>query len=564
MSLRINSNFNLETNNKIFWEDYYMRSKIRSLNTNSMRKLDMSLYVKNLFVVFWLVFFLFGFSFTAAAADSSQVLNEVKNDIKNHYVDNIPDGVLNASSIDEALKKLNDPYTEYFSKEEETNFLNSINNKIYGIGIYMSQVPSGIKIDSVVANSPAENVGLKEGDIIISANSHSLANITFDQASSYIKGDENTNVNLVIQRQDKVLSFSVKRGEVSIPIVDGKMLDSGTAYIHIASFGEDTSQKFNEKLKELQVNKPARYIIDLRDNGGGYMDSALNVAGNFIGQNLALIVEDKNDKKTGYLAGEEQDIIDKPTIFLVDKYTASASEILSAAVKDYKKAFFIGNTTYGKGVAQQMFDLSDGGALKLTVEKFYSPAGNTIQKVGIKPDFDTGNENSLAAAQLLSGQCKNGTDKRGFLKATINNEKFYIDLSIAKNEGYWSAFKYIVSNIDRSQIWIGTKDGWAKVPEEYFSNIYKFFYPEDKVLDTMQQVSQNKAFTVIFNKKIGSDIKDKVNMEIINGTTGKRVAFKIGSVEDNKVVIVPQEKLEKGKTYYIKVKDTIKPVTVKN
>lgn len=534
------------------------------MKSNSVRKLDRILYVKNLFVVFWLIFFLFGFSFEAAAADSSQVLNEVKNDIKSYYVDNIPDGVLTASSIDEVLKKLNDPYTEYFSKEEETNFLNSINNKIVGIGIYMVQVPSGIKIDSVIANSPAERVGLKEGDVIISANSHSLANLTLDQASSYIKGDENTTVNLVVQRQDKTLSFSVEREEVSVPIVDGKMLGNSTAYIHIASFGEDTSQEFNEKLKEFQTNNPQRYIIDLRDNGGGYMDSALNVAGNFIGQNLALIVEDKSGEKIGYLAGKEQNIIDKPTIFLVDNYTASASEILSAAVKDYKKAFFIGNNTYGKGVAQRMFDLSDGGALKLTVEKFYSPAGNTIQKVGIKPDFDTGNEDSLAVAQLLSGQCKNGTDKSGLLKVTIDNEEFYIDLNTAKNEACWSAFKYIISNVDKSQIYMGTKNGWTKVSEEYFNNIYKFFYPEDKVLYTMQQVPQDKAFTVIFNKKINSDIKDKVNMEIINGTTGKRVAFKIDSVKDNKAVLVPEEKLEKGQTYYIKVKDTIKPVTVKN
>ena len=179
------------------------------------------------------------------------------------------------------------------------------------------------------------------------------------------------------------------------------MLNDHTAYIDITSFGEDTAQLFTEKLQELRMKNPDNYIVDLRNNGGGYMISALDIAGNFIGANPAITIEDRDGQKTRYLAEDKGSTIDKPIIFLVNQYTASASEILSAAVKDYGKAFFVGTTTYGKGVAQQMFPLSDGSSLKLTVEKFYSPMGNVIQKVGISPDFEVKDVDSLSSCRII-------------------------------------------------------------------------------------------------------------------------------------------------------------------
>lgn len=516
-------------------------------------------------IVSLLLVFISIFSFNVHAQDSEKLLKEVRSLIKENYIDEVPDSVLNSSTINDIVKGLNDPYSQYFSKQEEEDFLNSIDNKTYGIGIYMDIVKEGVKIDSVIGGSPAETAGLKEGDIIFSADNHSLVGVNSKQASSYIKGTKGTSVKLSVKRGDATLNFDVKRGEISVPTVNAKMLDNGTAYIDIVSFGGDTSQLFSKKLKELKGKNPERYIIDLRDNGGGYMETALDIAGNFIGKNLAMIVEDKSGKRVGYLAEDKGGVIDKPMIFLVNNYTASASEILSSAVKDYKKAVFIGNTTYGKGVAQRIFTLSNGSALKLTFEKFYSPKGNQIQKVGIKPDFDTKTVNSLVIAELFSGKCRNEIDKSGFVKILIGEKEFEIDLNVAKSEKYWSAFKYIINNVDRSNIYVGKKDGWVKAPEEYFNNIYKFFYSDYKELETSKEISEDKVFTVTFNKSINSStIKDNTGIEIINDYNGKRIAFEVNSIDDKKITLTPKERLEAGQTYHIKIKDLIKSFTVKN
>jgi carboxyl-terminal processing protease len=465
------------------------------------------------------VLFMSSFSYKVQADGST--LDEARSIIENNYVTPVPDSVLYQPTIEDIIKGLNDPYSEYFTAAQEQDFINSINNTLYGIGIYMDIVPEGVKVDQVVDNSPAQAVGMQPGDIIISANGNSLAGLTADQASQYIKGAAGTS---------------------------------------------DTAQLFAEKLQELRMKNPDNYIVDLRDNGGGYMSTAVNIAGNFIGQNTAVIVEDKNGVKTGYYADNTGATIDKPIIFLVNQYTASASEILSAAVKDYGKAYFIGTTTYGKGVAQEIFPLSDGSALKLTVEKFYSPKGNVIQKVGITPDFQVpDNIDSLAVADLFSGQSGNVMDKTGYVKVNVGGKDFEINLNTAKDENHWAAFRYILSKVPQNNVYIGTKDGWVNAPADYFTNIYKFFYGNYKVFNTIDNVPQDKAFTITFNKQVDpTTIGDETNMEIINSQTGQRAAFDIKKVDNERITLVPQENLQSGETYYIKVKNDIIPFVVKN
>lgn len=521
---------------------------------------------KNLFnilsTIILAAFLISSFSFNVQAAGS--ILDEARSIIKDNYVTPVPDNTLNASSIEDIIKGLSDPYSEYFSKEQQEDFINAIDNKMYGIGIYMGIVPEGVKVNSVIENSPAQEAGIKEGDIITSANGQSLAGLAADKAASYIKGEEGTKVSLEVKRGDGSQLFNVTRREISVPTVDGKIVNDHTAYIDIVSFGDDTSQLFTKKLQELRLKNPDNYIIDLRNNGGGYMATALDIAGNFIGENPAIVIEDRQGNRTSYLASDKGSVIDKPIIFLVNQYTASASEILSAAVKDYKKAFFVGTTTYGKGVAQQMFPLSDGSSLKLTVEKFYSPKGNTIQKVGITPDFDAKDVDSLAIAELFSGKCRSDVDKRGYVKVNVGGNDFEIDLNEAKDDKHWAAFKYIISKASRDNVSIGTDKGWVKAPTDYFDNTYKFLYSNYKDLDSLKSVPQNKVFTVTFNKNVNiSTIKDNTDIELIDGETGERAAFQILKADNKKISIVPNENLKSGQTYYLKVKDVIKPITVK-
>lgn len=541
-----------------------MNNKIKFIEEKKQCSTNRRIRPSSILATFaFVLFFITSMTFNVQAASSS-LLEEARQTIKDNYVSEVPDSVLNAPTIEEMVKRLNDPYSEYFSKQEQQDFVNTIDNKMYGIGIYMEIVPEGVKVSSVIDGSPALETGIKAGDIITSANGTSLAGMTSQQAATYIKGEEGSNVNLVIKRGSSELNVTVTRREISIPTVEGKMLNDNAAYIQVSSFGSDTSQLFTQKLQELRMKNPEFYIIDLRNNGGGYMSTALDMAGNFIGEKRAIIIEDKQGQETGYLASNKGSVIDKPVFFLVNENTASASEILSAAVKDYNKAFFIGTTTYGKGVAQQMFSLSDGSYLKLTVEKFYSPKGNVIQKTGISPDFKVENVDSLAVADLFSGKCKNTVDKTGYVKVTAGGKDFEISLDTAKDESHWAAFKYIISTVSKDSVYIGTKDGWTKVQEDYFNNIYKFFYGNVKALDSANNVSTNKVFNVTFNKNVDENtIKNNVDIEIIDATTGERAAFDIKKVGDKKVSLVPKEKLKSGDTYYVKVKDTIKSYTVK-
>lgn len=518
-------------------------------------------------VLIFLAFFISSFSLNVQAAESSSLLNEARNIIKENYVTTVPDSVLNASTIEDMVKGLNDPYSQYFSEKEGEDFVNAIDNKMYGIGIHIGMVEEGVKVQDVIETSPAEKAGILKDDIIISADGQSLAGLEANKASSYIKGENGTNVALKVKRGDSLLEFTVQRGEISVPTVTGKMLNNGTAYINIASFGEDTGDLFTQKLKELRMKNPDNYIVDLRDNGGGYMITALDIAGHFIGENPAIVVEDRDGEKTTYSASDKGSTIDKPVTFLINKYTASASEILSAAVKDYKKALFIGTTTYGKGVAQQMFPLSDGSMIKLTVEKFYSPKENVIQKVGISPDFEVKEESdvdSLAVAELFFGKCRNDVDKRGYVKVNVEGNDYEIDLNLAKDENHWAAFKYIISKTSKDKTYIGTENGWVKATSDYFDNIYKFLYGKYKTLDTLKDVPENKVFTITFNKSVNVDtVKDNTGIEIINAETGQRAAFDVKKIDDKKISLTPHENLIKGQTYYIKIKDVIKPFTVK-
>ncbi|MCH5138769.1 PDZ domain-containing protein [Clostridiaceae bacterium UIB06] len=518
-------------------------------------------------VLIFLAFFISSFSLNVQAAESSSLLNEARNIIKENYVTTVPDSVLNASTIEGMVKGLNDPYSQYFSEKEGQDFVNAIDNKMYGIGIHIGMVAEGVKVQDVIETSPAEKAGILKDDIIISADGQSLAGLDASKASSYIKGEDGTNVALKVKRGDSLLDFTVQRGEISVPTVTGKMLNDHTAYIKISSFGEDTGDLFTQKLKELRMKNPDNYIVDLTDNGGGYMLTALDIAGHFIGENPAIVIEDRDGEKTTYPASDKGSTIDKPVIFLINKYTASASEILSAAVKDYKKAIFVGTTTYGKGVAQQMFPLSDGSMIKLTVEKFYSPKEKVIQKVGISPDFEVKEESkvdSLAVAELFFGKCRNDVDKRGYVKVNVEGNDYEIDLNLAKDENHWAAFKYIISKASKDKTYIGTENGWVKATSDYFDNIYKFLYGKYKSLDTLKDVPENKVFTITFNKSVNADtIKDNTSMEIINAETGQRAAFDVKKIDDKKISLTPHENLIKGQTYYIKIKDVIKPFTVK-
>jgi C-terminal peptidase prc len=347
-----------------------------------------------------------------AAPYAEDILSTGKQIVKEYYIEDVPtsqlDGAKDVKSLVESLK---DPYSSYFTEEEFNDFNNTINNSFAGIGVQIEASNEGIKLVAVYENSPAQEAGLKLGDIITEADGHALSGMSTDEAVTFIRGVADSTVNLKVKRGSTLLSFQVKRRQIELPTVEGSLVDKHIGYIRIATFGENTASEFKNKLDELKNSAADSYIIDLRYNPGGYINTATDIAGYFIGDNVTLRSYSKSGKSQIYYAIKHQEIIDKPIVFLINEYSASASEILSAAVKDNKKAVFIGEKTYGKGVAQSMFMLPDNSYMKLTIFRFVSPLGNEINKVGVAPDIkvidDVEHEtDSLNAARLLLNSSK--------------------------------------------------------------------------------------------------------------------------------------------------------------
>ncbi|MCB2289627.1 PDZ domain-containing protein [Clostridium sp. CS001] len=487
------------------------------------------------------------------------ILEEGRIVLKNNYVNTVSDYVLGATDLNEMIKRLNDPYSDYFTKQEYSEFIDSINNTFYGIGVGIDIVPQGVRVTKVFENSPAFEAELKPGDIIVQAANKNLAGLSSEEATKYIKGEAGSYVKIVVHRNTEILDFNIQRREIKVATVTSEMQAGKAAYISISSFGGETSDLFSAELKKMEGLGANSYIIDLRNNGGGYMSAALDIAGHFIGNSTAITVEDKSQSKLKYKAVDHGKVIDKPVIFLINEYSASASEILAAAVKDYNKAVFVGTTTYGKGVAQQMFSLSDGSFLKITTEKFFSPYGNIIHKTGVFPDFEVKDKgiDSLKVANLLLSGTSLQEDKRGYMRIDLDGREFYINLEVARSEEYWNTYTYILSKSITDNAYLGTNQGWRKATKEELTNGRIHLFYNYKVLsDLKKDINADKHFKINFNGPVDLSSIRSQGIELIAEDTGKRIAIKL-EVNNNTVIATPIEQLEKGRTYYVVVNDNI-------
>ncbi|KPU43676.1 carboxy-terminal processing protease CtpB precursor [Oxobacter pfennigii] len=522
-----------------------------------------SLRIALISVIAVLILNLFTFSVQAKTA----VLDTAKDIITNYYIEDVSDKTLKATTIEDVIKSLNDPYTQYFTADEYKRFTNDIDGKYSGIGIQIEIDPEGVKVLSVIDGTPAQAVGIKEGDIITKVDNHKLAGAALEAAASYLRGEAGTVVNIQVKRDNSFHAYKITRREFESPTIEGKMLDEHTAYIRIISFGDDTASLFKAKLEELGRENPDNFIVDLRNNGGGYLKTAQEMAYDFIGERPLVLLKDREGKEGKIMPDKGTSQIDKPIIFLVNQYSASASEILSAAVKDYKTAFLVGTTTYGKGTVQSMFGFSDGSVLKLSVERFYSPLGNVIEKEGVTPDLTVGGEDSLAVAELLSGKAGDGWDKRDFMKVKIDSREFEIDLKKARAIQYWDAYQYIMDKALESGygISIGTVNGWVEANRAFLEEeLYRCYYPEYMELSELKSVPVNKVFTVIFLNDVNMESINDKNIELINEASGERVPLKFEYNDKNSIIAVPAMELTKGGIYYFVINEDLESGDVSN
>ena len=315
-------------------------------------------------------------------------LNKYRKIIDKYFLGEVDEEKLKEGAIKGYIEGLDDPYTEYISKEDMEDYMADATGNFVGIGIYMVQdtETNKIMVLAPIKGSPAEEAGIQPGDYIIAVDDVEYTGEEMTTASNKIKGEEGTTVKIKILRGTETKEYELKRENIKVNPVEGKVVEGNIGYIQFSSFDEGTSEDFKAKFEELQKQGIKSLIIDLRNNGGGIVDEALEIADFILEKDDVILYEvDKNGNEE-IEKSENDPIINMPVILLTNENTASSSEILAGALKDHNKAKIVGTKTYGKGVIQQVLTLPDGSGLKITSEEYLTPNKTKINKVGIEPD----------------------------------------------------------------------------------------------------------------------------------------------------------------------------------
>lgn len=287
------------------------------------------------------------------------------------------------------LYGLNDPYSCYYTAEEYEKQNTETEGSYVGIGVAMQKNPDGgVKIAECYEGGSAYAAGIKVNDIISSIDGKDITDWEMEDVADYIKNREADAVSLTVHREnvEEALDISVKIADVELPSVYGEMLDKKTGYIEITEFKGVTFEQYKETFERLKEQGMERLVIDLRDNPGGLLTSVCDVLGWILPEGLIVYTEDKYGNKMEETCDGKHPL-DMPFAVLVNEGSASASEIFAGAVQDYEVGTIVGTTTFGKGVVQALYPMSDGSAVKLTVSKYYTPKGKNIHGEGISPDI---------------------------------------------------------------------------------------------------------------------------------------------------------------------------------
>ncbi len=321
----------------------------------------------------------------------------VKSILDNKYVSEINEEDLINGAIKGYVSGVGDEYTEYFTKEEMEDYYAEVQGNYVGIGIYMvhNKTDNTIVILAPIEGSPAKEAGLQTGDVITKVDDFECTGEDFEKISSYIKGEEGTKVKIEIERNEEKLTFEIERKNIDLYPIESELLQNNIGYINITSFDSDCAKEFKTVYNNLAKNNIKGLIIDLRNNGGGIVSEALEIADYILDKNqIMLITKDKNGKEE-IAKSTSKPTINLPIVILTNGNTASASEILAGALKENNKATIVGEKTYGKGVIQELLTLSDGSGLKVTVEEYYTPNRNKINGIGITPDVEVALEEDV-------------------------------------------------------------------------------------------------------------------------------------------------------------------------
>lgn len=319
----------------------------------------------------------------------AETLKSFRTVIDEYYIGEIDEQKMLDETIKGYVNGLDDEYSEYMTAEEWQEFQADALGNYVGIGIYMSVDKNGnVVVVSPIKDTPAEKAGLKTGDIIVYVNDESMIGMDSEVVSSKIKGEEGTKVKITVLRGEEYIDFDIERKAIKVYHVESEMLENNIGYISLLTFDEGCAEEFKNAYLDLEAKGAKKIIIDLRNNTGGLVNECLEIADMILPKgDIELITLDAKGNKDISKSSKDP-IVEGEIVVLVNEYSASASEILVAALKENNKAEVVGKTTYGKGVIQSVLSLNDGSVLKLTVSEYFTPTEQKINKVGITPDYE--------------------------------------------------------------------------------------------------------------------------------------------------------------------------------
>ncbi|WEK55800.1 MAG: S41 family peptidase [Candidatus Cohnella colombiensis] len=405
--------------------------------------------------LFLCITFLITTSPTTFAATDQQT-DEVRAYLEQYHYNKPSAASLSGSSIEDMIKSLNDPYTEFFEAEEWEAYSNALDQTFVGIGIVIGETNGNVFVEQLIEGGPAQLAGLMVGDQLVSSDGKSLINTTTLQVQSLLLGKEGTSLLLKVKRDGKLLDFSITRKKLQIPAVSTTMLGDGVGYLELSGFTFNAGKEMKEKLIKLEEEGLTSLIIDLRNNGGGYVSSAMAIASLFIEDGVLAHLRDRdNEDYPLKVTGSKKKY---PVAVLINGYSASASELLAGALQDYGLATLVGTRSYGKGVVQTIVNLESGGVLKFTIEQYFTPSGRKVDKVGLIPNI----VNTDVSGQLIDAfRAVNGN------KVTINIQDRLVNVNGILNydntaagqnkKGIWHANLRLIATLIGAQLKVDTK-----------------------------------------------------------------------------------------------------------
>lgn len=329
--------------------------------------------------------------------DKAEILSSY---INRFYLNDIDYGKMGDIIYKAMVSGLDDKYAAYYTKDEYKDISEKTKGEFCGIGAYISQGKNdnSLKVAGVVKGGPAEKAGIKKGDIIVEVDGENIQGKDSSYVVSKMKGKKGTNVSISVMRKGnkKTITFNIKREVIHDNTVSYKMLDNNIGYISVSAFETVTKKQFKSAVDCLEKKNEKGLIIDLRDNGGGLLDTALDMLDQILPKKLVVYTKDKNGVAEEYYTKDDKEI-KIPIVILVNGNSASASEVFCGALRDYGKAKLLGTKTFGKGIVQSSFAFRDGTGLKFTTSKYYTPKGINIHGTGFEPDIKVKSNGKMTA-----------------------------------------------------------------------------------------------------------------------------------------------------------------------